>query len=85
MGIDSEASECIEADKLIFLIFYIVCTLRNNEQSQLGARLIEECTYIDQFMHEEQLGLIMQYTNIQLNLLPFKIKEGSNRFISLNI
>lgn len=53
MGIDSEATECIEADKLIFLIFYIICTLKNDAQPQLGARLIEECTYIDHFMHEE--------------------------------
>lgn len=89
MGIDSEASECIEADKLIFLIFYIICTIRNKEQPQLGARLIEECTYIDHFMHEEQLGLIMQYTNIQhlktcLHYLEKGIASCEKNFINVN-
>lgn len=64
MGVDPESMECAEADKLIFLIFYLLCTLRSPENPHWGARFIEECFYVDQFMHEEQLGLIQQYTNI---------------------
>lgn len=58
MGVDPESKECAEADKLIFMIFYVICTLRTPDNPQLGARLIEECFYIDQLMVEEQLGLI---------------------------
>ena len=64
MGIDTESKECLEADNLIKLIFYALCVLKSNENPQLGARFLEECFYIDQFMHEEQLGLIQQYTTI---------------------
>ena len=30
----------------------------------MGARFIDECAYIDNFMHEDQIGLIEEYTNI---------------------
>lgn len=47
MGVDPESGECAEADKLIFLIFYVIVSLRSSDNPQLGARLIEECYYID--------------------------------------
>ena len=47
MGVDPESMECAEADKLIFLIFYVLCSLRSQENPHLGARFIEECFYVD--------------------------------------
>lgn len=38
--------------------------MKSPENPQLGARFIEECFYIDKFMHEEQLGLIQEYCNV---------------------
>jgi len=76
MGADSECGgECLEADKLNPLIFYIICSLKSNESPGLGARFIEECTYIDSFLHEEQLGLIMQYTNVEHFKMCFRYLE----------
>lgn len=42
-----------EADHLIVVIFYILTTLQTAESKHLGARFIEECMYIDSFMHED--------------------------------
>lgn len=42
-----------EADNLIVVIFYILTTLQTAESKHLGARFIEECMYIDSFMHED--------------------------------
>ena len=53
-----------EADHLINVIFYLLVSLQSNEAKFFGARFIEEVTYIDSFMHEEQIGLIEEYTNI---------------------
>ena len=39
--------------------------LQTSEAKFLGARFIEECTYIDSFMHEDQIDLIEEYTNIE--------------------
>ena len=54
-----------EADNLIVVIFYIVVALQTSETNFLGARFIEEVTYIDNFMHEDQIGLIQEYTNVE--------------------
>ena len=42
-----------EADNLIVVIFYLLVSLHSNEAQFLGARFIEECSYIDSFMHED--------------------------------
>lgn len=89
MGVDPESNECAEADKLIFMIFYVICTLKTPDNPQLGARLIEECFYIDQLMVEEQLGLIQQYTNIThmktcLHYLEKGIASCEKNFINAN-
>lgn len=47
MGMDPESNECAEADKLVYLIFYVLCTLQSRDNPQLGARFIEECHYVD--------------------------------------
>lgn len=31
----------------------------------MGARFIEECTYVDAFMHEEQIGVVEEYINFE--------------------
>lgn len=54
-----------EADNLIVVIFYILVSLQTSEAKYLGARFIEECTYVDNFIHEDQIGLIEEYTNIE--------------------
>ncbi len=54
-----------EADNLIVTIFYLLVTLQSGEAKFLGAKFIEECIYIDSFMHEDQIGLIEEYTNIE--------------------
>ena len=53
-----------EADFLIVVIFYLLVTLSSQEAHFLGARFIEECCYIDSFIHEDQVELIEEYTNI---------------------
>lgn len=50
---DSQASGPHEADNLIVVIFYLLVSLQSNEAQFLGARFIEECSYIDSFMHED--------------------------------
>ena len=40
------------------MIFYLLVVLKSEECKYLGARLIEECSYIDSFMHEDQIGMI---------------------------
>ena len=54
-----------EADNLIEIIFYLLVQLQSNEAKFLGARFVEECTYIDSFIHEDQIGLIEEYANIE--------------------
>lgn len=89
MGVDPDSMECAEADKLVSLIFYLLCTLRSPENPNLGARFIEECFYVDQFMHEEQLGLIQQYTNVShlktcLHYLEKGVARCERNFINVN-
>ena len=54
-----------EADFLITVVFYVICTLKSSEAKYLGARFIEECTYVDEFMHEEQVGIVEEYANVE--------------------
>jgi len=53
-----------EADFLVVVIFYILVSLQTSEVNFLGARFIEECTYIESFIHEDQVDTIEEYTNI---------------------
>ena len=59
------ANSVHEADNLIIVIFYILTMLQTPEAKYLGARFIEECMYIDSFMHEDQIDLIEEYANIE--------------------
>lgn len=52
-GVASSKGQVAEADVLIQVIFYIICTLKTTETKYLGARFIEECTYVDEFIDEE--------------------------------
>ena len=58
MGVATQKGQVPEADFLITVIFYLVCTLKSSEAKYLGARFIEECTYVDEFMHEERVGVV---------------------------
>jgi|688.fasta_scaffold1772971_2 hypothetical protein len=64
MGVMGDAGEIQDADIIFNMIFYVVVMLKSEECSYLGARLIEECSYIDSFMHEDQLYQIQQYAYI---------------------
>ena len=52
--------EVPESDVIFNLTIYLVVQL-----GSLGARFIEECSYIDAFMHDDQIGMIQQYTFVQ--------------------
>ena len=65
IGASSQYGQVPEADHLITVIFYIICTLKSSEAKYLGARFIEECTYVDEFMHEEQVGVVEEYVNFE--------------------
>lgn len=47
------------------MIFYTLINLRSDESPYLGARFIEECAYIESFMHDDQIGMIQQYAYVQ--------------------
>jgi len=64
MGVMGEAGEIQDADIIFNMIFYVVVMLKSEDCAYLGARLIEECSYIDSFMHEDQLYQIQQYAYI---------------------
>ena len=46
------------------MIFYTLINLRSDESPYLGARCIEECAYIESFMHDDQIGMIQQYAYV---------------------
>lgn len=86
-GIDPESNECAEADKLLPLIFFVICFLKSAENPQLGARFIEECFYIDSFLHEDQLGMIQEYVNVahlrtSLHYLEKGLRQCERNFIN---
>ena len=61
--------------------------LQSSEAKFLGARFVEECTYIDSFIHEDQIGLIEEYANIEhmqvvLSQLEKGIKKCEKIFIT---
>ena len=58
LGVLGAAGEISDADVIFNMVFYLVVNLRSDSESCLGAKLIEECSYIDNFMHEDQLGMI---------------------------
>jgi hypothetical protein len=58
MGLMGEAGEIQDADILFNFIVYILVTLKSDDCQYLGARFIEECSYIEAFMHEDQIGMI---------------------------
>jgi hypothetical protein len=53
LGILGSTGEISDADVIFNMVFYLVTTLKSEEAPYLGARLIEECSYIDNFMHED--------------------------------
>jgi len=58
LGLVGEVGEISDADILFNMIFYIICNLKSDDCPYLGARFIEECSYIDAFLHEDQIGMI---------------------------
>jgi hypothetical protein len=58
MGADSELNQALEADTVLYLIFYAMVTLKSNENQTLGARFLEEVYYIKHFIHENQVDFI---------------------------
>ena len=65
MGVANQRGVVAEADYLITVVFYILCSLKSTEAKFLGARFLEECTYVDEFMHEEQVGVVEEYVNFE--------------------
>ena len=65
LGVLGETGEISDADVIFNMVFYLVTTLRTDDCQYLGARFIEECSYIDNFMHDDQLGMIQQYSYVQ--------------------
>lgn len=53
MGLMGEAGEISDADVLFNMIFFILLKLQSDDCPFLGARFIEECSYIDAFLHED--------------------------------
>ena len=64
MGVMGDAGEIQDADIIFNMIFYVVVMWKSEDCVYLGARLIEECSYIDSFMHEDQIYQIQQYAYI---------------------
>lgn len=58
MGLLGNIGEIQDADMLFNLIVYVLIQIKTEDCKYLGARFIEECSYIDAFMHEDQLGMI---------------------------
>lgn len=58
LGILGSAGEISDADVIFNMVYYIVVNLQSDSDPTLGAKLIEEFSYIDNFMHEDQLGMI---------------------------
>jgi len=52
MGLVSKANAIFDADDIIKTVFYILVTVRSEDCVLLGSRFIEDCVYIDAFMHE---------------------------------
>lgn len=53
LGVMGETGEIQDADIVFNMIFYVLVVLKSEECSYLGARFVEECSYIDSFMHED--------------------------------
>lgn len=65
---------------MIVVIFYVLVSLQTSEAKFLGARFIEEVTYIEQFMHEDQIDLIEEYTNVEhMKVVLDEMKKGLRR------
>lgn len=58
MGLMGEVGEIQDADVLFNMIFFCVATIQSEDNKYLGARFIEECSYIDAFLHEDQLDIL---------------------------
>jgi hypothetical protein len=52
-GLKSGLNEICDADDQFKMVFYILIMLRSDDCQFLGARFIEECVYIDLFMHND--------------------------------
>lgn len=58
MGLLSAAGEVNDADILFKMVFFVIVKLEGDDAAHLGARFIEDCAYIDYFMHDSQIGMI---------------------------
>lgn len=58
MGVMGDVGEIQDADIIFNMVFYLLVVLRSEECAYMGARFIEECSYIDSFLHEDQIGMI---------------------------
>lgn len=58
LGLMSQHNEVNDADVLFKMVFYLLVTIQTPDCQYLGARFIEECVYIDAFMHKDQIGMI---------------------------
>ena len=51
--LNAEEGEIAAADESLPLIFYLLTTMKAKKNAYLGARFIEECTYVTDFCQEE--------------------------------
>jgi hypothetical protein len=54
-GVDTAGGDIQGADESLPLIFYLMVTMKTDTNKYLGARFLEEFTYVNEFCHEEQL------------------------------
>ena len=60
--LNSDSGEIAAADESLPLIFYLLVTMKVKKNAYLGARFIEECTYVTDFCQDEQL-IIQEFCN----------------------
>lgn len=58
MGLLSRTGEVPESDAVFNMTIFLIVKLGLTEGKATGARFIEECSYIDTFMHDDQIGMI---------------------------
>lgn len=58
LGLMTQAGEIQDADVLFNLIIFILISLRTEDNHSFGPRFIEEVSYIECFMQEDQIGMI---------------------------
>ena len=51
--VDTQAGDICGADESLPLIFYLMVTMKTESNGYLGARFLEENTYVNEFCHED--------------------------------